>query len=552
MNIFKTVPFKHQRKALRLSQDAAEYALLMEQGTGKSKVVIDTVAHLWRKHKIDLVVIIAPKGVAPGWLRQQFPEHMPDDVEYVAALWKASLSRSALDRIRRDVLHVPSKLRIVIMNVEAFGATAKALDFVLDVLESAQSAMVVVDESHRIKTPGVHTTKRIVNLRNRCAYRRILTGTVGDSPFDLFSQFGFLNPEILEIDSFAAYKCEYAEMLPANHGLMRHITRRVPKKWSGKYIDSATGSVADEPMDPDGGRRDREMIPIYVPAIVAQNADGTPKYKNLDKLQKLIKPHTYRVLKKDCLDLPQKLYSRYYTELTDEQWSIYNSVRDEQRIEFEDHTTTFNKLTAILKLQQVVCGYVVDGGELRQLFKKWGDNPRIVSALECIDDRPRDEGTIIWCRFIEDIRQMTLALSEAYGARSVVQFYGETSDKDRAEAVARFQGVREFMDKSGNLLRSEIVPARDRARFIISQQRAGGVGQTWTAGNLSFHYSNSFSLIDRLQAEDRPHRIGQYHPVQYIDLESQDTVDSTIITSLIAKKEVADVINNDERLEWLR
>lgn len=539
MKTFKTKPYQHQRQALKLSQDRESYALLMEQGTGKSKVVIDTAAHLWRNRKIDTVLILAPKGVAPGWVRQQFPEHLPDDVPYVAALWRANSHKQVgASRALRDVLATEGALRVIVMNIEAFGATTNALDFAIEVLDSGWSTLLVVDESHRIKTPQAHTTKRISNLRQRATYRRILTGTIGDKPFDLFSQFGFLDPAILGVDSFTAFKSEYAEMLPSSNGLMRHIARRVPKKWGGE-------------RDADGNKI---MVPAYMPTIVATNADGSPKYKNLDQLQELIAPHAFRVLKRDCLDLPEKVYSRYYTELSAAQAQAYTQVRDDLRLELEEgNMLTFNKLTAMLRLQQIICGYVADGaGGIRELFPKWEDNPRIASMLELIADRPEGEGTIIWCRFIEDIKRVSQALQATYGMGSVVQFYGDVNDKERAEAVARFQGQRQIMDRKGNLLRNEEVPAAERARFMVSQQRAGGVGQTWTAANLSLHYSNTFSLIDRLQAEDRPHRIGQQRAVQYIDIEAENTIDTTIINSLIAKKEVADVLNADESCSWLR
>jgi SNF2 family DNA or RNA helicase len=144
------------------------------------------------------------------------------------------------------------------------------------------------------------------------------------------------------------------------------------------------------------------------------------------------------------------------------------------------------------------------------------------------------------------------ALRESYGDKSVVQFYGAVKERDREEAVARFEGERIIMGKGGNVLRTEPVPDKERARFMIAQQRAGGVGQTWVAASLSLHYSNTFSLIDRLQAEDRPHRIGQRKTVQYIDIEAMDTIDSVLIGSMIAKKDVADVINNDPTGEWLK
>lgn len=570
-------------EALRRSQDKEFFALLMEQGTGKSKVVVDTVAHLRRGHRIDTVLVIAPKGVAPEWLRKQIPEHMPDDVSYTAALWRPKSGMS--QRRKRDLAAVLNAdrelLRIFIMNIEAFGATSEALDFAIEVLDSAESALVVVDESHRIKTPQAHSTKRISNLRVRAAFRRILTGTVADKPFDVFSQFNFLSPEILQTDSFSAFKSEYAELIPDTSGIMRHIAMRIPKtqggyyldeqgqpsqekknkdgtrrEWIDLYVDDVTGLPMPGAHNDDGTKRKPHMVPAYMPMLVAKNADGTPRYRNLERLHDLIAPHSYRVLKRDCLDLPPKIYNRYYTEMTDQQAALYAQVRDDFRIEWESGAVSvFNRLTAYLRMQQILCGYVPareDGEVLRDLFKEWKDNPRIVDTMELIGDRPPTEGTIIWCRFIEDIRRITDALKESYGAKSVVQFYGAVKEKDRAESVARFEGERIIMNRSGTVQRREQVPDSERARFIIAQQRAGGVGQTWVAANLSLHYSNTFSLIDRLQAEDRPHRIGQFHPVQYIDVECLDTVDTTIIDAMIAKKDVADVINADDPSEWLQ
>jgi SNF2 family DNA or RNA helicase len=552
---FKTKGFKHQLRALRLSQDEQVFALLMEQGTGKSWVIVLTAAHLFLAHKIDTVIIIAPKGVAPGWVRQQFPEHMPDNVPYKCALWKSksNMTKTGERGIRETMAPGGDWLKVIVMNTEAFGSTEDALDFAIEVLDAAHGALVVVDESSRIKNLN-HTTKRIINLRIRSDFRRILTGTpITQGPFDAFHQFKFLNPAILEVDSFVAFKKEYAELEPETSGLMRHITRRVPKKWSGKYINDDTGQPADGAFNDDGSKRLQHMVPVYLPTIVARNEDGTPRYKNLDKLQQLIAPYSFRVLKRDCLDLPPKLYSRYYTELTPRQQELYEKVKEEQRIQWEDGSLTpLSKLTLVLRLQQIVCGYLGDGAQIIQLFNKWSENPRAVSLLEYIGDRPMDEGTIIWCRFIEDIRQVSEGLREAYGDKSVVQFYGAVSPSARITAVERFQGEKIIIDKrTGAVLRQEPIPNAQRARFMVAQQRAGGIGQTWTAANLSFYYSNTFSLEDRLQSEDRPHRIGQKRSVQYTDMEAEGTVDGNIITSLIGKKEVADAVTGDPAIDWL-
>jgi SNF2 family DNA or RNA helicase len=552
---YKTKGFKHQLRALRLSQDEQVFALLMEQGTGKSWVIVLTAAHLFLARKIDTVIIIAPKGVAPGWVRQQFPEHMPENVPYKCALWKSksNMTKTGERGIREAMAPGGDWLKVIVMNTEAFGSTEDALDFAIEVLDAAHGALVVVDESSRIKNLN-HTTKRIINLRIRSDFRRILTGTpITQGPFDAFHQFKFLDPAILEVDSFVAFKKEYAELEPETSGLMRHITRRVPKKWSGKYINDDTGQPADGAFNDDGSKRLQHMVPVYLPTIVARNDDGTPRYKNLDKLQQLIAPHSFRVLKRDCLDLPPKLYSRYYTELTPRQQELYEKVKEEQRIQWEDGSLTpLNKLTLVLRLQQIVCGYLGDGAQIVQLFDKWSENPRAVSLLEYIGDRPMDEGAIIWCRFIEDIRQVSEGLREAYGDKSVVQFYGGVNASARIAAVERFQGEKIILDKrTGAVLRQEPIPNAQRARFMVAQQRAGGIGQTWTAANLSFYYSNTFSLEDRLQSEDRPHRIGQKRSVQYTDMEAEGTVDGNIITSLIGKKEVADAVTGDPAIDWL-
>ena len=78
---FKTKPYKHQYDAFLKCKDRDSYALFMEQGTGKSKVIIDNIAYLYRNGKIDTAVIAAPKGVYRNWLSSEFNTHMPDDVK---------------------------------------------------------------------------------------------------------------------------------------------------------------------------------------------------------------------------------------------------------------------------------------------------------------------------------------------------------------------------------------------------------------------------------------------------------------------------------------
>jgi SNF2 family DNA or RNA helicase len=514
----KTKPYKHQKVGLDLSRDKEAFALLMEQGTGKTKIIIDTIAYLWSKEEVNTALIIAPNGVQWNWYYNQLPTHMPDWVEWVSAVWSASMNKTET-RAMDAVLRAPKgTLRVVMMNVEAFGMTAKALDFALAYLRSSRRTFTAIDESTRIKTPTAKTTKAIDRLRLPSAYRRILNGTpITNGPFDAFSQFGFLEPEILKTDSFTAFKAEYAEMESPNSGLMRHIAQRVLQK--NKWVHRLEGAARDE------------ALAKLLPQMVKRGLDGTPKYRNLDRLQRLIAPHSYRVLKKDCLDLPRKTYDRHYFDLTRQQIALYNSVSETMRIEWESgKVTALNKLTMTLRLQQITCGYVGDvaGEEPVPLFDKWSDNPRIVALLDRIADI--DGSVIVWCRFTTDIEMITAALREAYGDESVVQYYGKIKKSDRAKATALFQS--------------------QQCRFFIGQESAG-IGIDLFAASYVFYYSNSFSLDQRLQSEDRAHRIGLEHPVTYVDLEARGTVDRRIISALISKKGIADSILGDPFEQWI-
>jgi superfamily II DNA or RNA helicase len=78
---FKTKPYAHQLTALEKSWNKETYAYFMEMGTGKTKVLIDNLAMLYDKGKVDGALIIAPKGVIGTWHNQEIPTHLPDHIE---------------------------------------------------------------------------------------------------------------------------------------------------------------------------------------------------------------------------------------------------------------------------------------------------------------------------------------------------------------------------------------------------------------------------------------------------------------------------------------
>ena len=180
---FKTPPYAHQLTALEKSWQKDEYGYFMEMGTGKSKVLIDNVAMLYDKGRINAALIISPKGVYRNWLSQEIPTHMPSHIDHKTVLWTALTSKTK-DKEYQTILKTDFDLHILLMNVEAL-STKKGVEFAAKFLR-CHKALMAVDESTTIKNPQAKRTKSILTLGKMAKYRRILTGSpVTKSPLDL-------------------------------------------------------------------------------------------------------------------------------------------------------------------------------------------------------------------------------------------------------------------------------------------------------------------------------------------------------------------------------
>ena len=78
--ISKTDPFKHQRNELTDHGLDDVRGLFWEQGTGKTKPIIDTTAQLYRDSKIDALLVIAPNGVHANWVSDEIPTPLDPEV----------------------------------------------------------------------------------------------------------------------------------------------------------------------------------------------------------------------------------------------------------------------------------------------------------------------------------------------------------------------------------------------------------------------------------------------------------------------------------------
>ena len=380
---FKTKPYAHQLDALGVSWDKENFAYFMEMGTGKSKVLLDNAAILYDKGHINGLLLIAPKGVYKNWYDSEIPTHLPDHIEKKVVLWKTSDKSRKQMSLLNTLFDTGTDLHILIMNVESFSKGA-GLQFAQKFL-SCHKAMIAIDESTTIKTPTSNRTKSILKLRQDAKYRRILTGSpVTKSPLDLFSQCLFLDPWLLNHQSYYTFKARYA------------VTKKIEVQ--GRRIEIVVG------------------------------------YRNLSELSEKIKPFSKRILKEDCLDLPAKSFIKHTVELTKEQNKVYEQMKKEA-IAFLDGKmqSTATVMTQLMRLHQITCGhFTADDGTIKDL--PCSRLTELMSILENVEGK-----TIIWSHYTHDVKRIIEKIKEVYGDESVVDYFGETDQENRSKNIKRFQ-----------------------------------------------------------------------------------------------------------------
>ena len=471
---YKTKPYKHQEDALEKSYNKKNYAYFMEMGCGKSKVLLDNIAWLYIKKEIDTAIIVAPKGVYRNWEVSEIPTHFLDEIDKDVYIWTSSPNKSQEKELVRGTQD-RTKLRILLINVEGF-ATPKVKKYIHAFTQNCKF-MLAVDESTTIKNLKAKRTKALIAFGQKASYKRILTGSpVTKSPLDLFSQCSFMSNQLLGFASYFAFQ--------------------------GRYAVTRTQQM--------GAHSFQQII----------------GYRNLEELSTKLNSFSFRVTKDQALDLPDKIYTTREVSLSTEQLQHYTSLKKNAVTMIDDELISATEvMTQLLRLQQVLCGYLkTDDGNIIDI-----KNNRMDALFETIEEM--DGKVIIWSRFRKDIISIAAKLSKKYGQGAVVNFFGDTSDSDRKDAVKNFQ----FGD----------------ARFFVANPQTAGFGLTLTAATNVIYYANDFNLETRVQSEDRCHRIGQKKAVTYVDLICRGTIDEYIVKALKAKINLASASLNEEVRKWL-
>lgn len=470
---FNVKPYDHQLDTWDATKDNKYWAYLFDMGTGKSKLLLDVTGYMYDQGWIDALMIFANKGSYINWPDEHIPEHLPNHIDYEIATWRSGALVGEVLAMEDLFRSQTMALKIFVMNIEALSKkkNSKGLAAAMKFCQ-LHHTMSVIDESTTIKNPKANRTKNAWKIRDVSVARRILTGSLVDNkPLDAWAQFQFLENGILDHTSYYSFRAEYA------------------------YLEDM--------------QNDRRKFKIVV------------GYKNLGRLRSVITRYGTIVNSEDCLDLPPQVYEKYYVELTEEQWRIYRPLKQKLMAEIQEGALITVKivLTKILRLQQLVCGYLKDDDGIVHHIPH-----NRLEALDAVLEEVRGK-VIIWSPFRHDIEEVYDHLVESYGAEAVAKYYGETSQEDRIKAKkALKRGV------------------KSKLRFLVGNPSVGGYGLNLTGANTVIYYANSYDAEKRNQSEKRAHRIGQTKTVTYIDIIAKKTVDEKAIKVLTNKKSLSNMI----------
>jgi len=461
---FKSPPMEKQWIALNECYADKEHALFMEMGTGKTFVTINVASARAMNGNINAMVVICPTSVKPVW-EIEIEKHCPIETNIHV------LESGGTKRTEAFIVEDSDSMKILIVGVESLsqgGAHGLVERFVM-----AHRAMIVLDESSRIKNPQAGRTKKAISLGTGCTYKVILTGTaITQGMQDLYSQFRFLSWKIIGQKSYYTFKYRYCQM---------------------------------------GGFEGRKII----------------GHINNDELLDLVAPHTTLIQKSEMMDLPPKVYESVSIQPS----AIQKKALKELGDPFSMATIVDGKLLEVetvlermTRYQQIVGGHFPwkDEEQEQQIMRMPNKNPKMEEMMSQIEGLHGDSKVIIWARFIPEIEWIVEELNNR--GWEAFTYIGSTPQGDRKRILEEFQ------DPS------------NKVRFFVSNPAMGGIGITLTEASYTFYYSNTFSLEDRMQSEDRNHRRGQSKSVTYMDLIMNHAIDRSMVSALRNKKEIADYV----------
>lgn len=360
------------------------------------------------------------------------------------------------------VFNSPS--RVIVTNFETILSEKERLKLFC----KSRNVAIIVDESAKIKNPDSLITKTFFELSPYFCKKVIMSGTpAANRPYDIWAQIFFLDE---------------GESLGKDYASFKRSTD-LPKD---KSLNEEYSTVLEGIF---------EKLSSFAIRETKQSAN---------------------------LELPEKNYYDIWTLFTQDQWLLYNKVKDEMKIEIikdgnmivDDSSQALKRL---LRLLQVTSNPKIINDSIDIKSSKEFELDRLIKTIIS-----RDEKAIIWTTFVKNVDYFYEKYKEKYGA---VRFYGALSPTERTKAVRTF--------KQGD------------ARLFIATPQSAKEGLTLTVANNAIFYDRSFSLDDYLQAQDRIHRISQEKTCHIYNIMIRGSIDEWVNSLLNAKNKAAALTQSD-------
>ena len=454
---FKTNPFQHQIDGFNFGLAHDRWFLGDEQGLGKTKQAIDiAVAKKLQRGYHHCLIVCGVNGLKWNWM-EEIKIHSNESA-FILGQQKNGKIGSNADKLN-DAMNLDKHDEFfVITNVESLRDEAIRIELE-KACNSKEIGIVVIDEIHKCKNPTSQQGKGILKLKSEV--RIAMTGTpVMNTPIDLYVILRWLG---YESHTFYAFRNHYCEM---------------------------------------GGFGGYEII----------------GYKNLSELRSRLDEIMLRRLKKEVLDLPEKLYINEYVEMNDKQWKIYNSVANEIRDNIDKVKTSPNPLAELIRMRQAT-------GYTGILSSKVFESAKLDRMEELVEEAIENGKKVV---IFSNWTQMTDAICERLNDVRKYNFdyaviTGETKDADRQKIVNRFQND-------------------DNTKVIIGTIGAMGTGLTLTAGTVEIFLDEPWTRAAKEQAEDRCHRVGTNENVTIYTIMCKSTIDERIHELVMSKGAMADAL----------
>ena len=251
-------------------------------------------------------------------------------------------------------------------------------------------------------------------------------------------------------------------------------------------------------------------------------------YRNIPRLKFMLQQNMIRRRKEDVLDLPDKIHMDVYVENTKYQSRLAEEVTMDLIAHAEEIANDLNPMVRFLRLRQVNGSPELVDHDLRvdNTYLKY--NAKLVKLLELLEEiHEMGEKTVIFSNWVEPLRTLFKFLASKY---KVCCFTGTMSEAERQKHKRVFMNNPEYT-------------------VMIGTIGALGTTHTLTAANNIIFYDEPWTYADKLQAEDRCHRISAKKSVNVYTLISKDTIDERVHDIVYSKKDTSDYLV-DNKLDF--